>query len=978
MAADMWVLKADLKKSKKYAAGFPKRGWVGRWVKCYDPRKDSTYPGGSGAHRIDNEATWEYTENPWLHELTWEIGRRCANGLGQIGAAFTGSLLFLGVGMPAQAIDLPSYVYAANIADVNGWKVSGVVYSNEEKWAVAKTIALAGGGEPIKLGSKVSAFVNAPKVSAETITQDDLIGPVSVPTSPPFQSRINRIIPKYLSEAHGWEMVDAAPLGVDAWRIQDRGQWRTEGQPYRLVPSVTQAAQLTLYQIADSRERNGIVLALKPQWKGYGPGSCLTLNLPAFGLINKKVVVIDRQEDAADRMVILTFRTEDDNKHPLALAGTGTPPPGVNLVPADLSNVSAPTSGSWAAVGGQIVNAGAQIPVIVITGSVDNPNADQVIFEYRPAGSTDADWRNGGTDDAATKRKEITSVASSASYDVAVSYVVRGVISARRVLGPVTVGEQRISTSLVDGLSSLVAAKSSVFYGVTFPAITASQEHDTFIHLGQGKKAYRRVAGDGLIAIGGSEITIAGETIGLCWTPADDDRIGQAVLDAAGAAALADSKVEAFITTNATDPVPIASGPGDIWIKRHLTPVEVWVANASLVWQAASTYGATAAQISDIASAQSAASAAQADATAGLAQIGNIINDGVLDKSEKPDLVLRYNALISEQAGIQGNAVYYGITTERTAYDAAITALTSYLTGLSPAYNDYAADTVITRITFNTTWKNAFDARQALLNKIAEEASRNVPLMTVGNGPVILCDYQGTPKGGQLPRVIGNTRKRGNITVDASTSWTATFPATLTGSIDNLATDGLRGDITLTAATGEGEITVTSVYDGVTLTDKIKVTRTLDPPPPPPPSSGASQATSSVAQATQLTTYPSSGLLLGPVAAGSSGQIRLEAYLEFWRRNNGNNGAYGKWGYSTSSSGPFTDIVAGEVSSTGNASKQYFAGEFYDEPGVLSINQVLSGLTNGTDYYFEFRVRKNGTNSTQYVDFYGDKIVTRI
>jgi hypothetical protein len=538
-----------------------------------------------------------------------------------------------------------------------------------------------------------------------------------------------------------------------------------------------------------------------------------------------------------------------------------------------------------------------------------------------------------------------------------------------------------IGAASVGALTALAALKSTVTFGYAFPAAGDSQENDMFVHLGQGRKTYRRVAGDGLISIGGSDVTIGGQQITLAWTPADDERIGQAILDAAGAAALADSKVQTFVTLSVTDPTPTPSGQGDLWIKRHLTPVEIWVANASLIWQAASTYGATAGQIGDIAAAQSAASAAQADATAGLAQIGNIINDGVLDKSEKPDLVLRYNALISEQAGIQGNAVYYGITTERTDYDAKITALTSYLTALSPAYNNYGADTAITRETFNTTWKNVYDARQVLLNKIAEEASRNVPLMTVGNGPVILCDYQGTPKVGQFPRVIGNTRKRGNITVDALTSWSATFPATLTGSVDNSSTDGLRGDITLTAATGEGEITVSSVYDGVTLTDKIKVSRTLDPPPPPPPSSGASQAASSDAQATQLTTYPSSGLILGPVAAGSSGQIRLEAYLSFFRRKNGSNGAFGKWGYSTSSSGPFTDIPAGEVASSVNAFRLvtgFPEPETFSEPGDLSINQVLSGLTNGTDYYFEFRVRKNGSNNTEFVDFYGYKTVTRI
>jgi hypothetical protein len=34
--------------------------------KIYDPRKDSTVPGGSGAHRNNNAATWEFSDNPAL------------------------------------------------------------------------------------------------------------------------------------------------------------------------------------------------------------------------------------------------------------------------------------------------------------------------------------------------------------------------------------------------------------------------------------------------------------------------------------------------------------------------------------------------------------------------------------------------------------------------------------------------------------------------------------------------------------------------------------------------------------------------------------------------------------------------------------------------------------------------------------------------------------------------------------------------
>ena len=69
-AAAMWRLRFDTK-GKKFTNGTPKPLWVGKWVKVYDPRLDSTYPGGSGACRALDETTYVWSENPFLHGLTW-------------------------------------------------------------------------------------------------------------------------------------------------------------------------------------------------------------------------------------------------------------------------------------------------------------------------------------------------------------------------------------------------------------------------------------------------------------------------------------------------------------------------------------------------------------------------------------------------------------------------------------------------------------------------------------------------------------------------------------------------------------------------------------------------------------------------------------------------------------------------------------------------------------------------------------------
>lgn len=82
---------------------------VGKGIPVYDPSKDSTVPGGSGSHRADNQATWEFTSggvdigrNPALCELTYKLGWRI------------NSIVSVGRGIDPAYLDLPSYITAKN------------------------------------------------------------------------------------------------------------------------------------------------------------------------------------------------------------------------------------------------------------------------------------------------------------------------------------------------------------------------------------------------------------------------------------------------------------------------------------------------------------------------------------------------------------------------------------------------------------------------------------------------------------------------------------------------------------------------------------------------------------------------------------------------------------------------------------------------------------------------------------------------
>jgi hypothetical protein len=118
---------------------------------------------------------------------------------------------------------------------------------------------------------------------------------------------------------------------------------------------------------------------------------------------------------------------------------------------------------------------------------------------------------------------------------------------------------------------------------------------------------------------------------------------------------------------------------------------------------------------------QSATAASQAaTATATLAAIAS---DTVLSRGEKPAVVLEWEAISDEYADIDAKAAALSVTTERTTWQTARSALDAYLSSLSPPWYDTSADTVIVAATFSGKFRDYYAARNVLLNKLVQVAS---------------------------------------------------------------------------------------------------------------------------------------------------------------------------------------------------------------------------------------------------------------
>lgn len=421
IAHAIWAMRFDTD-GKHYGAGPPEPAWIGRWVRVYDPRLDSTYPGGSGACRPLQEETYVWSRNPALHALTWALGR------------WQNGKKTFGIGAPIENIRVGDFVEAANIADANKWYCGGIEYSTDSKWEVFKRMLQAGGSEPTMTGAMIGCRTYAPKVSVTVINGDELLDGLTFAATKPQRDRINTVVPRYRSEEHEWEVISGAPISVAEYVAAD-GRIRQKEYDLPLVQHEVgqanvdghrQAGQLAAYEIVNAREAGPIQFTTGPKHIGLKAGDCVTLNIPTEGFDNTKILIVEPPKfDPSNGTITFLGQTETDSKHAFALGKTAVPPPPFSLTPPEVIP-GTPTATDWSV--STTVNAQG-IPTIVLSGgSPDGAYWENIVVEYKK--TTDTFWTGAGQyRDGIGVRAEILAEGQTA-YNVRLAFV-----------GPAAVGE---------------------------------------------------------------------------------------------------------------------------------------------------------------------------------------------------------------------------------------------------------------------------------------------------------------------------------------------------------------------------------------------------------------------------------------------------------------------------------------------------------------------------------------------------------
>lgn len=447
-AAGLFSYRFD-KDNKRWSNGIPVHGVVGRWSKVYDWREDSTFPGGSGAHRWDDEDTFAYDTNVALNAITYARGRFALDGDGNE------SVRIVGCGFGQAEIDWPAWTAFANICDANGWEVNGFIYDGPgiSQWDNLKRICAAGAATPLWSGGQLSVRFQSPKVALDTITIEDFAeGEYISPGMRTWKDRVNTMVPKYRSEDNKWEYVQSTAISYDSYITLDDGDPKEEEFLCELVTDKNQAAKLTAYELFNRRELTGITRPCKPRLWHVRLGEAYQLVDAEDGL-NHLVVVAAISKDIATATVTVTFETETTAKHALALGQTGTAPPPPTLIATGEGDDTAwagdppePDAGDWT------LSAGANsFPSLVVTGAAPVDTIDAVAFQYRVDGATE--WTGGSIEPDTVTRKEITVPSDNTAYEVEIRYRIGTRISDPLVLGPATVNLSATTPDAPSGLS---------------------------------------------------------------------------------------------------------------------------------------------------------------------------------------------------------------------------------------------------------------------------------------------------------------------------------------------------------------------------------------------------------------------------------------------------------------------------------------------------------------------------------------------
>lgn len=430
------VMKVKVADGEAFPNGRPNPIFIFKGRRLYDPRLDSTKEGGSGSHRIDDESTWEWSDNAALCAYDYirgvyikdadDIPRRVA-----------------GLGLPIDLIDEQWIIASANACDVEGWTINGPVLAGSDPADVLKSFAVHMGGRIATRKGKMAVIAAYDWPSSITIGENDLAGRIRIRHAKSWRDVHNAVKGTYRDSAADYEAVETNLIRVESWITQDNDEVfeRTVTLPF--VHDRELSTRLSKIELYRKRAPRTIWAPVKLRCARAIEGDFVEVDFPSHGISETYEVV----GWTLDQLGFATLELElwDSAGLEWSAAEAGDPPDWGQLERLDLTP-STPDSGDWSVTGATLEKSGAQVPVIEVTGAPPDW-IDAVCFDYRIDGDTI--WTPWPESPVATPDARIYPVLPGEDYEVGIRYRFKTLYSPRLTLD-VTAPTTFVASEIVD------------------------------------------------------------------------------------------------------------------------------------------------------------------------------------------------------------------------------------------------------------------------------------------------------------------------------------------------------------------------------------------------------------------------------------------------------------------------------------------------------------------------------------------------
>ncbi len=259
---------------KKLAGGIPTRiTQVVRGCKVYDPRLDSTR-GGTGSHRADDQATWEWSANWALIVAHYLLGWR-NNGV-----------LVYGVGIEPDDIDWASVGAMAAVCDTTldgkpRYRVGGIFAITQDHQEVIGQLESAVGGKVGKFGGKYYLWVPHDDLTpVGTIDDSMIIADAGVRFTPagPIESLYNSARGRFVDPALQYQLAPY-PSITESSAVTEDGKERLLEQDFSIIQDVEIAQRVAREMVRRSRFSGTLTLVTGPAGLALRPFDVVEVNI---------------------------------------------------------------------------------------------------------------------------------------------------------------------------------------------------------------------------------------------------------------------------------------------------------------------------------------------------------------------------------------------------------------------------------------------------------------------------------------------------------------------------------------------------------------------------------------------------------------------------------------------------------------------------------------------------------------------------